>query len=305
MSSEKRKVPENGDVSRKTARCSAQQVAAILDSDDEETLSFDEDYPSDELETDSDDNVDNNNDSESDNENPVDHLPITGIGILAVGIWMKMSLYKYMELSHDYNDIAVYVLIGTGAAMIVCGSMACCCTIKGQSFMLYLFSVFLLMIFLLMLTAGISGYVYRSHLEDGFRVGLNSTMLKYRSLDKTENDKAMDSLQSNLGCCGIKNYKDWFNVPWTSGSKKLVPNSVPFSCCHHQNDKCHYNDLKLNETESIYTAGCYDKVVGFVGSNLSIIGGGILAVAFFQLIGVLLSYCLARNINKGKYEPVD
>ncbi|KAG1697193.1 Transient receptor potential-gamma protein [Nymphon striatum] len=72
------KVPENGDVSRKTARCSAQQVAAILDSDDEETLGFDEDYPSDELETDSDDNVDNDNDSESDsdNENPVDRLPV-------------------------------------------------------------------------------------------------------------------------------------------------------------------------------------------------------------------------------------
>ncbi|KAG1657518.1 E3 ubiquitin-protein ligase HUWE1 [Nymphon striatum] len=62
----------------KTARCSAQQVAAILDSDDEETLGFDEDYPSDELETDSDDNVDNDNDSESDsdNENPVDRLPV-------------------------------------------------------------------------------------------------------------------------------------------------------------------------------------------------------------------------------------
>ncbi|KAG1680033.1 Ras-specific guanine nucleotide-releasing factor RalGPS1 [Nymphon striatum] len=76
--SQKRKVPENGDFSRKTARCSAQQVVAILDSDDEETLGFDEDYPFDELETDSDDNVDNDNDSESDsdNENPVDLLPV-------------------------------------------------------------------------------------------------------------------------------------------------------------------------------------------------------------------------------------
>ncbi|KAG1704394.1 Dihydroorotate dehydrogenase (quinone), mitochondrial [Nymphon striatum] len=61
-----------------TARCSAQQVAAILDSDDEETLGFDEDYQSDELETNSDDNVDNDNDSESDsdNENPVDRLHV-------------------------------------------------------------------------------------------------------------------------------------------------------------------------------------------------------------------------------------
>ncbi|KAG1709142.1 Sister chromatid cohesion protein DCC1 [Nymphon striatum] len=81
MSSQKRKVPENGDVSRKTARCSAQQVAAILDSDDKETLGFDEDYSSDELETDSDDDVDNDNDSESDsdNENPADCLPVRPI----------------------------------------------------------------------------------------------------------------------------------------------------------------------------------------------------------------------------------
>ncbi|KAG1668340.1 hypothetical protein GQR58_017925 [Nymphon striatum] len=75
MSSQKRKVPENGDVSRKTAQCSAPQVAAILDSDDEETLGFDEDYPTDELETDSDDN-DDDSESDSDNENPVDRLPV-------------------------------------------------------------------------------------------------------------------------------------------------------------------------------------------------------------------------------------
>ncbi|KAG1670317.1 hypothetical protein GQR58_016991 [Nymphon striatum] len=81
MSSQKRKVPENGDVSRKMARCSAQQVAAILDSDDEETFGFDENYPSDELETDSDDNVDNDNDSESDsdNENSADRLPVRSV----------------------------------------------------------------------------------------------------------------------------------------------------------------------------------------------------------------------------------
>ncbi|KAG1708447.1 Procollagen galactosyltransferase 2 [Nymphon striatum] len=71
MSSQKQKVPENGDVSRKTARYSAQQVADILDYDDEETVGFDEDYPSNELETDS---VDNDNDSETKNK-PIEVLP--------------------------------------------------------------------------------------------------------------------------------------------------------------------------------------------------------------------------------------
>ncbi|KAG1685807.1 Polyglutamine-binding protein 1 [Nymphon striatum] len=54
---------------------SAAKLRPILDSDDEETFGFDEDYPSDELETDSDDN-DNDSESDSDNENPADRLPV-------------------------------------------------------------------------------------------------------------------------------------------------------------------------------------------------------------------------------------
>ncbi|KAG1679602.1 Ubiquitin carboxyl-terminal hydrolase 8 [Nymphon striatum] len=113
MSSQKRKVPENGDVSRKTARCSAQQVAAILESDDEETLGFDEDYPSDELKTDSDDNVENDNDSESDsdNENPVDRLPVRPfIGHNLDSGWNKKlisaasTLYDAADESHKNGD---------------------------------------------------------------------------------------------------------------------------------------------------------------------------------------------------------
>ncbi|KAG1714070.1 Bromodomain-containing protein 9 [Nymphon striatum] len=110
MSSQKQKVPENGDVSLKTARCSAQQVAAILDSDDEETLGFDEDYPSDELETDSDDNVDNDNDSESDsdNENPVDRLPVRPvIGHNFDSGWNK----KYFGVNKHLDNITDCVVV--------------------------------------------------------------------------------------------------------------------------------------------------------------------------------------------------
>ncbi|KAG1658629.1 Fasciclin-2 [Nymphon striatum] len=108
MSSQKRKVPENGDVSRKTARCSAQQVAAILESDDEETLGFDEDYPSDELKTDSDDNVnvenDNDSESDSDNENPVDRLPVRPvIGHNLDSGWNK----KYVGVNKHLGTITV------------------------------------------------------------------------------------------------------------------------------------------------------------------------------------------------------
>lgn len=65
---------------------------------------------------------------------------LTGIAILAVGIWMVVELYKYMELSTEFSATAPYVLIGTGALIILVGSLACCCTVKGQPVLLYIVS---------------------------------------------------------------------------------------------------------------------------------------------------------------------
>lgn len=63
---------------------------------------------------------------------------ITGIVILAIGIWMQVELYKYLELSTEFSGTAPYVLIGTGALIILVGSLACCCTVKGQPALLYM-----------------------------------------------------------------------------------------------------------------------------------------------------------------------
>lgn len=61
--------------------------------------------------------------------------------ILAIGIWTKVDLYKYLELSSIYQPEAPYVLIGVGAVIVLIGSLGCCCTIKGHSFLLYMVRV--------------------------------------------------------------------------------------------------------------------------------------------------------------------
>jgi hypothetical protein len=53
---------------------------------------------------------------------------------------MVVELYKYMELSTEFSATAPYVLIGTGALIILVGSLACCCTVKGQPVLLYIVS---------------------------------------------------------------------------------------------------------------------------------------------------------------------
>jgi len=215
---------------------------------------------------------------------------VAGIILLYFGLWMKISLHNLFELSDDYNEAIPYIFIGTGAVIVVVGLFACCCTVKGQPILLYLLAVFLSIIFILELTAGISAYIYRGNIENGFKTGLNNSIAQYGNGGLRDRD--IDMLQSYLKCCGVQNYMDW--------SEKWHNETVPISCCKDK-DNCHNSPVDPND---IYTSGCYVKIINFVNHNLGIICGGAVALACFQLLGVILACCLGKYIDKAKYESM-
>lgn len=65
-------------------------------------------------------------------------IKVTGISILALGIWTKVDLYKYMELSTIYYKDSPWILIAVGALIVIVGSFGCCCTAKGNVVLLYM-----------------------------------------------------------------------------------------------------------------------------------------------------------------------
>ncbi|GAB1605305.1 tetraspanin-7-like [Argonauta hians] len=223
---------------------------------------------------------------------------ITGITILAIGIWTKVQLYLYMELSTLYYKEAPYVLIGVGAVIVLVGSIGCCCTIKGNSCLLYVYSGFLVVVFVVELSTGIAGFIFKNKLEKGFQVGLRTALDNYDDQITDTSSNAIDGLQKNLDCCGINSYKDWLNTKWSEANQ----NAVPVSCCRNP-DKCD-NQIPRGNTSDIFEQGCYRKVVDFMNGNLGLIGGVILGISFFQLLGAILACCLAKSLNKAKYEQV-
>ncbi|EZA49062.1 Tetraspanin-7, partial [Ooceraea biroi] len=54
----------------------------------------------------------------------------------------------------------------------------------------------------------------------------------------------------------------------------------------------------------IILTGCYNRVVDFINSNIGLVAGTAIGVAFFPLVGIFLACCLASNINKTEYEQV-
>ncbi|XP_064638147.1 tetraspanin-7-like isoform X2 [Lineus longissimus] len=229
---------------------------------------------------------------------------VTGIALLALGIWMKVQLYIYMELTTTYYAEAPYVLIGIGAAIVVVGSLGCCCTVKGHTVLLYMFSFFLVVIFIAELAIGISGFIFKDKVQTGFQAGMKDGLAKYGDV-KTKTE-ALDNMQRVLGCCGISNYTDWFNTPWEMKQvgKQFI---VPASCCKDGASSCQRSGLPKhygNSTLEIYKDGCYKLVTGFLESNFGIIAGTVIGIAFLMLLGAILSCCLAKNINRSKYEQV-
>ncbi|KAK4879723.1 hypothetical protein RN001_007869 [Aquatica leii] len=211
---------------------------------------------------------------------------LSGIVILAIGIWMEVELYKYMEISTEFSGTAPYVLIGTGALIILLGSFACCCTVKGQPVLLYVYGAFLFVIFVLELGAGISMFAYRNKLAAGFDIGLNQSISNYRTESSTKSAD-IDAIQTTLHCCGNHGFNDWIemNPP------------IPPSCCKISN-------CDVNEEDQVYHVGCYDKVVDFLNENVGIVAGSAIGIGFFPLLGMILSCCLAGTINRAKYEQM-
>jgi tetraspanin-7 len=217
---------------------------------------------------------------------------LSGVAILALGIWMKYELYMYMELTTIYYDAAPYILIGVGSGIVVIGSFGCMCTMRGHSCLLYVFSIILMLVFIVELATAISAFVYKAKLSEGFKGGLSAAMNNYAS-DKEKKD-AVDGIQIGLKCCGSSNYLDWYSIDWT-GQGRLP--KVPESCCITKGcDGTNVND--------IHTEGCFAKLSSFMESNFLMIGGIAVGFSFLQLFGALLACCLAKNINRAKYEQM-
>lgn len=230
---------------------------------------------------------------------------VTGIVILAIGIWTKVDLYKYLELSSIYQPEAPYVLIGVGAVIVVVGSLGCCCTIRGHAFLLYMYCGVLFLVFIMELSAGVTLLVYKGKLEKGFEEGLNNAMIRYGQKGEEEITAAFDELQSKLSCCGIATYADWFQSPWEGEQK---PHTVPLSCCRGDTKSCQNSNLpaEANYTHfPVFTHGCHKLVVDFINGNMGPIGGVALGISFFQVLGAILACCLAKSISKAKYEQME
>nr|XP_012421333.1 PREDICTED: tetraspanin-6 [Odobenus rosmarus divergens] len=200
---------------------------------------------------------------------------ITGVILLAVGIWGKVSLENYFSLLNEKATNVPFVLIGTGTVIILLGTFGCFATCRASAWMLKLYAMFLTLIFLVELVAAIVGFVFRHEIKNSFKNNYEKILKQYNSTGDYRSD-AVDKIQTNY-------YSE---------------KGFPKSCCKLENCSPQRDADKVNNE------GCFIKVMTIIESEMGVVAGISFGVACFQLIGIFLAYCLSRAITNNQYEIV-
>ncbi|XP_015283507.1 PREDICTED: tetraspanin-6 [Gekko japonicus] len=222
----------------------------------------------------------------------------SGIILLAVGIWGKVSLEVYFSLLDEKATNVPYILIGASGVVILLGTFGCFATCRGSTWMLKLYGMLLTLIFLVVLVAAIVGFVFRHEIKNSFRANYERAVEEYKGITD-EQSRAVDTIQSTLHCCGVANFTDWEKTEY------FKEKGIPASCCKTQLN-CTMADMKDPDRAKgkVFDKGCFSMVTQTMESKLSIVAGISFGIACFQLVGIFLACCLSRSITNNQYEMV-
>ncbi|XP_035497176.2 CD151 antigen isoform X2 [Scophthalmus maximus] len=224
---------------------------------------------------------------------------VAGGAVLTVGVWTLVEKSDYISLlNSSFYSASAYILIAAGVIVIVTGIIGCCATLKEMKSLLVVYLILLLFIFLLEIIAGVLAYINYQELDEELRQNLKVTMQqKYQQPGEESVTQAVDKLQQEFKCCGSNNFSDWTESVWiqAADNKRLVPDS----CCKTPSDLCGHRDHPSN----IYKVegGCIMKLEDFILSQLYILGAVGIGIAFLQLVGMMFTCCLHKNLKDDPY----
>ncbi|ERL84930.1 hypothetical protein D910_02353 [Dendroctonus ponderosae] len=102
-----------------------------------------------------------------------------------------------------------------------------------------------------------------------------------------------------LKCCGVDSSGDWKNV---SIPNRIVDSNLPLSCCNIAPGTVNPFTCNANSTD-VHANGCLQVFGDYIRDNTSSIEIAALTLAVIQLLGIILSCYLAKQI-RSDYETV-
>ncbi|XP_072025179.1 tetraspanin-33-like [Amphiura filiformis] len=241
---------------------------------------------------------------------------LVSLFVLAVGIWALVE-------RNQVTNVNSYVEFFTDPAivMVVVGSVAFILTFTGflgalrqNCCLLTFFYLFLLLIFILEIVAGILAFVYSGEFYQAVDNIIEESIMEYRFDGDLTN--FIDFAQRELECCGgDKGYQDWnLNRYFKCDDPDNISIDkcgVPYSCCREGsgtgdiiNTQCGHGVQELSSVEAaniVYTSGCADKLLSEINMKSYIVGITVFGIAAIQLGGMVLAFIMCRQIEQEQW----
>lgn len=208
---------------------------------------------------------------------------ITGIILLSIGVAIHGVYYNYQHFLDNKFLSVPFLLIAIGTIIFFIAFFGCCGAVRENYCMIVTFTSLLVIVFILELSGGISGYVLRARASSIIQDKMKDSMQQYQN--SSEISIVWDNLQRDFHCCGTTNAIDWITIGHMSKT------NIPVSCC------VEVEITPPPKNCTITPSGCYDMFVSFIKSHAVQLGGVGLGIAFVQAMGIWFSVFLARSIR--------
>ncbi|NXB20498.1 CD82 protein, partial [Rhagologus leucostigma] len=241
---------------------------------------------------------------------------ILGAVILGFGIWIladKTSFIAVLQMSSPSLKAGAYILIGVGALTMLMGLLGCLGAVNEIRCLLGLYFTCLMIILLTQIAAALVIYFQKETLKVEFSNIVVDLIKDYdpSNEDKRNSQDAWDYVQTQIACCGWTGAKEWENNEILRNKSNT---EYPCSCSNRSKDLvegrgfCVLDDL-VNGTATyadwpVHEQGCMDGVEQWLKDNLGIILGVCTGVAVVELLGMILSISLCKNIHSEDYTKV-
>ncbi|KAJ8965883.1 hypothetical protein NQ314_003863 [Rhamnusium bicolor] len=230
---------------------------------------------------------------------------LLGLGILTIGVWAWSEKDIFSNLGKVANVALdpAFVLICIGTITFIIGFTGCVGALRENTCLLATYAIFLSVLLLFEMTAGILGFIFKDWIKAQATIGFQTFIIHYR--EDPDQQNLIDWIQEDwLQCCGIEGPKDWDRNNYFNCSSRDVGSreacGVPFSCCKRKpnvseiikNKQCGYDVRKpgFPGERHIFERGCLRAGEEWIESNLVPVAGvkvGIMVLQTFDVTKII------------------
>ncbi|XP_022079109.1 23 kDa integral membrane protein-like [Acanthaster planci] len=195
---------------------------------------------------------------------------LIGTALIIVGAYVLVApeLPAFLKILEG-TQVICYVAIGVGGCLFIIGFLGCCGAFKKNPCLLKTYAGILIILVILEVTGAILIWQLEEKIVYFLSFGWN-----------TLDANSVNIIQQQFTCCG-------FNSP---GETTLASLIVPPSC--------------RDSSGEAFKIGCYDKLKQTINENIVISASVAGAVAFLQVVSIIVSCILGREEKPTRVRPI-